>query len=77
MILLNGWILPIGGASPPKGLRSTGLPSLVNIQVSVMAENCVLVIYDTRHMIEFVKKFAIVRTHWKMQCLPYTGFLSL
>ena len=25
-ILLNGWILPIGGASAVKGLRSMGLP---------------------------------------------------
>ena len=25
-ILLNGWILPIGGASSVEGLQSTGLP---------------------------------------------------
>ena len=29
MILLNGWILPIGGAPAMEGLRSTGLPRLV------------------------------------------------
>ena len=29
-ILLNGWILPIGGASAVEGLRSTGLPRLVS-----------------------------------------------
>ena len=28
-IFLNGWILPIGGASAVEGLRSTGLPCLV------------------------------------------------
>ena len=28
-ILLNGWILPIGGAPAVEGLRSTGLPRLV------------------------------------------------
>ena len=28
-ILLNGWILPIGGASAVEGLQSTGLPHLV------------------------------------------------
>ena len=28
-ILLNGWILPNGGASAVEGLRSTGLPRLV------------------------------------------------
>ena len=28
-ILLNGWILPIGGTSAVEGLRSTGLPRLV------------------------------------------------
>ena len=28
-ILLNRWILPIGGASAVEGLRSTGLPRLV------------------------------------------------
>jgi hypothetical protein len=28
-ILLKGWILPIGGASPVEGLQSTGLPRLV------------------------------------------------
>ena len=28
-ILLNGWILPIGGASLLEGLRSMGLPCLV------------------------------------------------
>ena len=28
-ILLNGWILPIGGASAVEGLQSTGLPRLV------------------------------------------------
>ena len=28
-ILLNGWILPIGGASAVEGLRSTWLPRLV------------------------------------------------
>ena len=30
-ILLNGWILPIGGASAVEGLQSTGLPHLVFI----------------------------------------------
>ena len=30
-ILLNGWILPIGGALSVEGLRSTGLPRLVFI----------------------------------------------
>ena len=29
-ILLNVWILPIGGASAVEGLRSTGLPHLVS-----------------------------------------------
>ena len=29
-ILLNGWILPIGGASALEGLRLTGLPRLVS-----------------------------------------------
>ena len=29
VILLNGWILPIGGASAVEGLRSTGLHRLV------------------------------------------------
>ena len=28
-VLLNGWILPIRGASAVEGLRSTELPSLV------------------------------------------------
>ena len=28
VILLNGWILPIGGASAVEGLRSMGLPCL-------------------------------------------------
>ena len=28
-ILLNGWILPFGGASLVEGLRSVGLPRLV------------------------------------------------
>ena len=28
---LNGWILPIGGASAVEGLRSTGLPHLVSL----------------------------------------------
>ena len=28
-ILLNGWILPLGGASAVEGLRSMGLPRLV------------------------------------------------
>ena len=28
-ILLNGWILPTGGASATEGLQSTGLPRLV------------------------------------------------
>ena len=28
IILLKGWILPIGGASLVEGLRSTGLPRL-------------------------------------------------
>ena len=28
-MLLEGWILPIGGASLVEGLRSTGLPRLV------------------------------------------------
>ena len=27
-VLLNGWVLPIGGASSVEGLRSTGLPRL-------------------------------------------------
>ena len=31
-ILLNGWILPVGGASAVEGLRSTGLPRLVYIE---------------------------------------------
>ena len=30
-ILLEGWIFPIGGASAVEGLRSRGLPRLVNI----------------------------------------------
>ena len=30
-ILLNGWILPIGGASSVEGLRSTGLSRLVSL----------------------------------------------
>jgi hypothetical protein len=29
VILLKGWILPIGGASAVEGLRSTALPRLV------------------------------------------------
>ena len=29
VILLKGWILPMGGASSVEGLRSTGLPRLV------------------------------------------------
>ena len=33
-ILLNGWILPIGGASAVEGLRSAGLPPLVIIVLS-------------------------------------------
>ena len=32
-ILLNGWILPIGGASAVDGLRSTGLPHLVSVGI--------------------------------------------
>ena len=38
-ILLNGWSLPIGGASAVEGLRSTGLPvsssSLVDSKVKL------------------------------------------
>ena len=30
VILLKGWILPIGGASAVEGLQSTGLPRLVS-----------------------------------------------
>ena len=30
-IWLNGWILPIGGASAVKGVQSTGLPRLVSL----------------------------------------------
>ena len=30
-ILLNGWILPICGASAVEGQRSTGLPRLVSL----------------------------------------------
>ena len=30
-ILLNLWILPIGGASSVEGLQSTGLPRLVGL----------------------------------------------
>ena len=30
-VLLNGWILPIGGASALEGLWSLGLPYLVNM----------------------------------------------
>ena len=29
VILLKGWILSIGGASPGEGLQSTGLPCIV------------------------------------------------
>ena len=29
VILLNGWILPVGGASAVEGLQSLGLPRLV------------------------------------------------
>ena len=32
VILLNGWILHVGGASAVEGLRSTGLPHLVLTQ---------------------------------------------
>ena len=34
-ILLNGWILPIGGASAVEGLQSTGIPRLVLIIVTL------------------------------------------
>ena len=30
-ILLNGWILPTGGASAMEGLQSMGLPRLVSV----------------------------------------------
>ena len=36
-ILLNGWILPIGGALVVKGLRSTGLPHLVFRKISLIS----------------------------------------
>ena len=36
-ILLNGWILPIGGASAVEGLQSTGIPRLV---IKVLIETC-------------------------------------
>ena len=32
-ILLNGWILPIGGSSAVEGLRSRGLPRLVSVGI--------------------------------------------
>ena len=35
-ILLNVWILPIGGASAVEGLRSTGLPHLVYLFFKTM-----------------------------------------
>ena len=38
-ILLNGQILPIGGASAVEGLRSTGLPRLVYIQPTLLGLN--------------------------------------
>ena len=36
-ILLKGWLLPMGGASAGKGLRSTGLPRLVSVSVLLLA----------------------------------------
>ena len=36
-ILLNGWILPIGGASTVESLRSMGLSRLVSLQTSCFA----------------------------------------
>ena len=35
-ILLNGWILPIGGASAAEGLLSTGLPCLVYTATAIL-----------------------------------------
>ena len=35
VILLKGWILPIGGASAVEGLRSMGLPHLVSVEFSL------------------------------------------
>ena len=35
-ILLNEWILPIGGDSAVEGLRSTGLPHLVFSHINQM-----------------------------------------
>ena len=40
-ILLKGWILPVGGASAVKGLRSTGLPRLVS-PCSPCHKSCVM-----------------------------------
>ena len=34
VILLNGWILPIGGPSADEGMQSTGLPRLLSSLVS-------------------------------------------
>ena len=38
-ILMNGQILPIGGASAVEDLRSTGLPRLVYIQPTLLGLN--------------------------------------
>ena len=37
--LLNGWNLPIGGASVVEGQRSTGLPRLVLINIIIITLN--------------------------------------
>ena len=39
-ILLNGWILPIGGASAVEGLQSTCLPRLVYSAVQYPTVQC-------------------------------------
>ena len=41
-VLLNGWILPIGGASAMEGLRSTGLPRLLyeDTPFSLLGKGC-------------------------------------
>ena len=39
VILLKGWILPIGGASSLEGLRSTGLPRLAFNKIAKKEKN--------------------------------------
>ena len=57
-ILLNVWILPIGGASAVDGLQSTGIPRLVYIIMEFKLESSSTNCFNSFATVEAVLKTA-------------------